>query len=493
METPDEPARSAGGLILRGVVGSLLVLLGGLVVSPLPRSARILDLAWLVDLRDANPGRYAATFAVMLGVALLAHSWLMLCRHVSAVGRATGEAVGLVQRATLIWSAPLMLAPPLFSRDGWSYAAQGMMTSVGLSPYDSGPAVLHGPIVETVDPLWLATPTPYGPLPLIFGDLAARITTDPWALVMLHRCAAVVGLVLLAWAVPRMARWSGVNPALSAGIVIASPLMLTTGVGGLHNDLLMVGLMSAALVVAAERNWCAAAVLGGLAAAVKVPGGLICIAVALVSLPVAASLWERVRRLVAVGAISLATLAGLGLVWGLGIGWLEALTVPGTVNTPLSAATVLGKALDSAAAAVGLDLAPELFIGVVRDLATVATVVVMAWVALRWRTGDRYDAIRAAVVIVATLLLLSPVVHLWYFLWLVPFVAVLRMTRFGIVLLLVLTGLAGLIAPFDPTMRSLLGTTTIAVGCLALTLLNFLRPGPREVFVEIAESEEVPA
>src|SRR5690606_11767098 len=109
--------------------------------------------------------------------------------------------------------------------------------------------------------------------------------------------------------------------ALSAGIVVASPLMLTNGVGGLHNDLLMVGLMAAALVVAAERSWQWAAVIGGLAAAVKVPGGLICIAVVLVSLPVTATLVDRLRRLVLVGGISLGTLAGLGLVWGLSIGW----------------------------------------------------------------------------------------------------------------------------------------------------------------------------
>ena len=39
----------------------------------------------------------------------------------------------------LAWAAPILLAPPLFSRDVYSYAAQGQMVSKGLDPY------LHGP------------------------------------------------------------------------------------------------------------------------------------------------------------------------------------------------------------------------------------------------------------------------------------------------------------------------------------------------------------
>ena len=48
-----------------------------------------------------------------------------------------------------------MVAPPLFSRDGWSYAAQGELTRLGLSPYVWGPGILDGPIIEAVDPRWM--------------------------------------------------------------------------------------------------------------------------------------------------------------------------------------------------------------------------------------------------------------------------------------------------------------------------------------------------
>ena len=130
------------------------------------------------------------------------------------------------------WSLPLLLAPPLFSRDGWSYAAQGTLAHRGISPYEYGPWSLvgprsvPGPIVEGVDARWMATPAPYGPVPLIGGDLAAGLTSDPWLLVVAHRLIALAGLVLLAWAVPRLARWCGANPALASCLVLASPLMV---------------------------------------------------------------------------------------------------------------------------------------------------------------------------------------------------------------------------------------------------------------------------
>ncbi|WP_447644901.1 polyprenol phosphomannose-dependent alpha 1,6 mannosyltransferase MptB [Nocardioides zeae] len=303
-------------MIARGVLGSSLVLVGGFVVSTIPRSAPVMELQLLADARATTVGRMVGLALVMIGLGLLGAAWLSLCRAVARDGTDPHDAVDRVRYCTLLWCAPLLLAPPLFSRDGWSYAAQGTMTNVDASPYLYGPNVLGGPVVEAVDPRWMGTVTPYGPLPLAIGDLAATLTGNPWVLVVIHRLAALAGLALLAWAVPRMAGWAGVNPALATAIVCASPLMLANGAGGLHNDLTMVGLMAAALVVAAERSWVLGAVLGGLAAAVKAPGGLVCIAVALVGLPLAATLAQRLRRLVAVAAVSVTCLVALGLAWG---------------------------------------------------------------------------------------------------------------------------------------------------------------------------------
>ncbi|WP_240617490.1 polyprenol phosphomannose-dependent alpha 1,6 mannosyltransferase MptB [Nocardioides speluncae] len=466
-------------MLSRGLIGSVLVLLGGLVVSTLPESAALMQFHILQELRGHGAGRMLGLAFVMLGLGMLGAAWLALCRYVSHEKNNVepDEALSLVRHATLVWSAPLLLAPPLFSRDGWSYAAQGMLTRLDVSPYTHGPGVLQGgPIIEAVDPRWLFTPTPYGPLPLILGDLAAQGTGNPWLLVVIHRLIALVGLALLAWAVPRLAQWTGMNPALATAIVIASPLMLANGVGGLHNDLLMVGLMASALVVAVERSWFWGAVLGGAAAAVKLPGGLVCIGVALVTLPLAATMLERVRRLALVGVVAVGFLVGLGVLWGLGIGWADALSVPGTVNTPLSVPTLIGGALDWTAEGLNTGLAPATFLDVVRKVAQVASVLAAAYIALRWRTGDKEASLQAVATVVGTTLLMSPVVHLWYFLWLVPFVAPLRLSRVGTTTVIAVSVIIGLVAPLDSSLHgaylAILLTSMLAAvvfGALLLT------------------------
>jgi len=457
-------------VILRGFLGSVLVLVGGLGISTLPDSTALMQYDVLPDLRDSELGRMSALAIVMLGLGLLAAQWLILCRHVAqAEGEDRDDAVALVRHATLVWAAPLMLAPPLFSRDGWSYAAQGMLEHVGLSPYEHGPSVLSGPIVEAVDPRWMNTITPYGPLPLWLGSLGADATGNPWLLVIGHRVVAVVGLVLLAWAVPRLARWSGVNPALASSVVLAAPLMLANGVGGLHNDLLMVGLMATALVVAVEHGWFAGALLGGAAAAVKAPGGLVCLGVVLVTLPAAATLRQRLRRTASVASASLGLLLGLGVVTGVGAGWVLALGVPGTVVTPLSVTSLVGGALDAVVGLVVPGLPDATFLDLVRHLGTVAALGLAVWVVLRWPSGDRHRATRAVALTVGVLVVLSPVVHPWYLLWVTPFLATIALPRTGLVGLLAGSLVMGLAAPLDSSLHG--AYLAIVLGSLLLAVL----------------------
>lgn len=439
---------------MRGFVGTTLVLVGGLVVSTLPASSPLLEVDVLSTLRASEAGRMAALTLIMLGLGLVALQWLTMCRHVAhAEGEDREDALALVRHATILWSAPLVLAPPLFSRDGWSYAAQGMLAHVGLSPYEYGPSALHGPIVQAVDPRWMDTITPYGPVTLSLGSVGAGITGNPWLLVVGHRMLALVGLALLAWAVPRLAHWGCVNPALASGIVLASPLMLSNGVGGLHNDLLMVGLMAAALVVAAQWGWAAGAVVGGLAAAVKVPGGLVCIGVVLLTLPVAARAGQRLRHLASVGAVSVGTLVGLGVLTHLGIGWVHGLAVPGTVITPFTSTAMVGGAGDWFAGMLDLGLPDATFLDLARKGGTAATLVIAGWVALSWRTADRAAAVRGVAVAMLAAVVLSPVVHPWYLLWATPFLATIRLPRVGLVGLLAGSLILGLAAPLDPSLH----------------------------------------
>lgn len=446
-------AFTVGRVVKRGVVGSFLVLLGGLVIAVLPPSTPILRFAPLVAVRDHEWGRMAGLAVVVVGLGLAASAWLRLCREVTgATGPAAQVALERVRHAAVLWSLPLLVAPPLFSRDGWSYAAQGTMTEIGISPYDHGPWVLTGPIVEAVDPIWMHTRTPYGPLPLGLGGLVATYTRDPWLLVIAYRVIALIGLALLAWAVPRMAGWTRTDVPLATAVVIASPIMLANGVAGLHNDLLMVGLMAAALVVAAERSWMWGAVLGGAAAAVKLPGGLVCLAIVLVALPAGAALRDRVRRATAVAAISSGVLLALGAVVGVGTGWVHGLLVPASVDTVLSPPTVIGNTLDWLVSLVGPGWG-RFGVDTVRRLASVATLVVLLVIAVRARAGSREHALGALAIALSAVVVLSPVVHPWYLLWPLPFVAAMRLARGSWLALMATVVMGGLAAPLDSSLH----------------------------------------
>ena len=460
-------------MILRGLWGSLLVLVGGTTIATLPPTTPLLRQGTVVAIRGSAAGHVVGALAVIAGLSILGWAWWCLCRA-CAQNSDDQAAVRLVRWAAAAWAAPLLVAPPLFSRDGWAYAAQGALSSRGLSPYGHGTGMLVGPIVGATDPLWMWTPTPYGPLPVWYGGVVASHTWDPWLLVIAHRGLALVGLALLSWAVPALARRSGTRPGLATGLVVASPFMIGTGVAGLHNDLLMAGLMAAALVVAIDRGWLAGAAVAGMAAGVKLPGGLVCVGIALATLAVDATLGSRLRRLAGVGVVTLGTLVGLGVLLRTGTGWVHALGVPGVVRSPLSMPTVLGGALDGAAGMAHLGLSPDALLGLTRDVCSAAALLLVAWVALRGPTGRPDRAVGQMALVVSATLALSPVVQPWYLLWALPFVAVQRFSRAGRATLIGALLLLGLIPPFDDSplhqVYVVVSVTVTAAATMALAL-----------------------
>lgn len=459
-------------MVARGTIGYALVLVGGLVVSPLPESSVVAGWPVLAELRSEMAGRMLGLAIVVVGLGLATSAWLRLVRHLAASHRsdpgsrlehAAGR-LDTVRRAAWCWSAPLVPAPALFSRDAWSYAAQGELTRLDLSPYTWTPSVLTGPLVEAVDPRWLDTITPYGPLPLLWGGLAARVTSDPWLLVVAHRGLALLGLVLLLWAVPRLAAWAGRDPAHATALAAASPLVLAHGVGGAHNDLLMVGLMAVALVLAADGMWPAAASVGGLAAAVKLPAGLVCVGIVLIASGVRATRRQRLERAAAVAAVAVAALLATGEVVGVGAGWVHALTVPGEVRTPLSLTTQLGQLLGLVLGWLDTGPPADVVVATVRMLGVAGALALATHVALRAPTGVPAAGVRAAAFTLLGVLALSPVVHPWYLLWCLPLLAACHLERPAAAAVLHVSWIAGLAAPLDSSLAGAGAVVAVGIG-----------------------------
>ena len=92
-----------------------------------------------------------------------------------------------------------------------------------------------------------------------------------------------------------------------------------------------------------------------------------------------------------------------------------------------------------------------------------------------------------------SLILLSPVVHLWYFLWALPFLAVLRLTRLATVGLLAAVVISGLVAPLDSSLHG--AYVAIVVGSLlttAFVLLLLVTRTARERLEKIATAPWLP-
>lgn len=380
-------------LLLLGLAGSALVLLGGLSAGSLVRPS---PGSWLG--LSAPTGRTAGALVVLAGVLLLGAAWWQARLSLDDV------APRALHRATALWSLPLLLAPPLFSRDAYAYAAQAAIAARGLDPYALGPDTGAGGVWSgQVDEVWRGTPSPYGPAFLGPATLLLRLTGDRVEpALLLLRLLAVAGLLLAAWALPRLAERTGVAPQQALWLGPANPLVLLHGVAGAHNDVLMVGLVLAALTVARGRTGLVlAGALVALGTLVKAP--------ALAALPVlvlAAPTWrERARRTGPLLAGAAAVAAVVPMVTGLGWGWTGTLDAGRSLLSLFSPATGLA----SLAEAV-VDGAREPLL----DVAAVACVLVAGGLLL---LTPRLGPVRALGLALLAVVALSPTVLPWYLLW----------------------------------------------------------------------------
>ena len=75
-----------------------------------------------------------------------------------------------------LWGLPLFLGPPVFSRDLYSYIAQGLLAHHGLNPYHVAPSSLGwGPLLSSIASVWRNTASPYGPLFVMVSRAAVSV------------------------------------------------------------------------------------------------------------------------------------------------------------------------------------------------------------------------------------------------------------------------------------------------------------------------------
>ncbi|WP_411149809.1 polyprenol phosphomannose-dependent alpha 1,6 mannosyltransferase MptB [Streptomyces sp. A30] len=343
---------------------------------------------------------------VYFGLVLLIAAWALLGRLVRGSEPPSPRALMVV---LAVWAAPLLVAPPLFSRDVYSYVAQGAMVDAHMDVYAHGPAQLGGPLADEVSPLWRHTGAPYGPVFLGLASALSGLTRGelPAGLVGM-RLVALLGVGLMAAALPRLARHSGADPAAALWLGALNPLVLLHLVAGAHNDAIMLGLLGLGLVAALGRWPVLGAVLVTLAALVKAPAVLGLAAVVVLQVRAGRS---PARAVVTTVVAAAATTAAATAAAGTGYGWI------GALNTPVSPqnwalTSLLGRATRAVLERLGSDLAP-LAVPVWHTLGIVAAVVAVLAIWLRLRLRPVY-ALGLSLLAVAAL---GPAIRPWYALW----------------------------------------------------------------------------
>lgn len=429
----------AGPPVRLGLGGSVLVTVGALgagavrVQDPLLES---LHLSWL----RFGHGYAMSSALVYVGVLMLLLAWVRLGRLVLA------HVVGpRLLRATIVtWLLPLLLAPPVFSRDSYSYLAQGALLRDGFDPYAVGPVVNPGVLLDNVSTVWLTTPAPYGPAFIGIAETITRLTGDDVvAGTILMRLVMLPGLVLLCWALPRLTVQLGGDHATALWLAVLNPLVLVHLVGGAHNEMLMLGLLAAGMVLVLRGQHLGGVALIALGAAVK--------ATALLALPFLVWVWVAhlrdqagqqdadrtspppstpvlfVRAAGQGAAVVVAVFAALSLLVGVGVGWLGALSGSNKIVNWLSLPTILGHVVTVGTRWAG-DLSLDSVLPWTRALCglLLAGVLVTLW----WRTrGDRMHAARAVPLALLAVVVLSPAALPWYYAWPLALAAAQRWTR----------------------------------------------------------------
>ncbi|HEY2161751.1 MAG TPA: polyprenol phosphomannose-dependent alpha 1,6 mannosyltransferase MptB [Solirubrobacteraceae bacterium] len=307
--------------------------------------------------------------------------------------------------------ALVLLAPPLLSTDVFSYQFYGRMGSVyGANPYLAGPhALALDPLFPYIGAKWSYTPTVYGPLFTALSYVLAPLSIAASALAYKAIAAfASVGTIALLW---NAARLRGIDPIRAVALVGLNPLIVVYGVGGAHNDLLMMLFVVAGIYfLLAHRDRSAGAAMVT-AAVVKVTGGLM--------LPFALASGgpgrgrDRRRDILIGAGVALSATATLAIVlFGLGplhlFGTIQKVqsegdwhSIPGFIGTKLGLGTI--------AHVVGWLLA-TVFAGV------------FVWLIRRVWRGE-LDWIDAAGWTAVTLLLTASSLLPWYVAWLIPLAA----------------------------------------------------------------------
>jgi alpha-1,6-mannosyltransferase len=295
-------------------------------------------------------------------------------------------------------------------------------------------------LLDNVSPIWTITTAPYGPVFILVAKIVTMVIGNHVIVgTMLLRLCMLPGLALLIWATPRLAHHLGTNGSIALWICVLNPLVLIHLMGGVHNEMLMVGLMAAGIALTFQRRHGLGVTLVTVGIAVKATAGI--------ALPFLVWVWARhlreqrgyrpVRAFVAASALALLIFAVvfgiLTVVAGVGFGWLTALAgsvkIINWLSVPTAAANLI-HFLGSGFFAVNFyaTLLVTRYIGI--------GIIVVALPVVWWRSRqDDRAALTGMAWAMVIVVLFVPAALPWYYSWPLAVVAPLAQSRRAVALI----------------------------------------------------------
>jgi hypothetical protein len=409
--TPTPVRRSVGPIQLWigvGVVGSVGMVLSGSGIGSIPHPAG--DRWWFTVPIGTGVGAHVAFYA---SVVVLLAGWVGVGAHAYR-GRLSVRTAWVVLG---LWSLPFLLGAPLFSRDLYSYVAQGQLARHGLNPYVVAPSGLGpGDLLSSIASVWRNTASPYGPLFVSVSHLGASVSGGSLvAQIMVFRAFELVGVALMMVSLPVLARRLGNDPGLALWLAVLSPLALFSFVSSGHNDALMMGLMLAGLALGTGGRLRWGVAVCALAATIKLPA-----AAGIVFL--VADECTRVgrnRRWWLMGEAAVITvLVVVAVTVGAGLGWTwlgpTALHVPTELRVLITPLVSVGTFVHGVLHAVGLPVTLSATVTTVQAIGGVAALSGIVWMAFHARDAD---PIRLCGLALLLFVVLSPTLWPWYLMW----------------------------------------------------------------------------
>lgn len=359
--------------------------------------------------RDGTTLRWV--FTTVLAVMYV--SYVVALVHVPSMRLSARWTIGALLAAHAIF----LLAPPMALTDIFNYINYGRMEVVHhLNPYTTYPIAEPHSDPSYALSNWHQLLSPYGPLftLLTFALVPLGVAASFWAIKVIIS-AASLGTILLVW---KCARMLNLDPVKAIMLVGLNPIVLVWGLGGDHNDFLMVFSIMLGfylLLRSREHERSGVAEIGAgaafvMAAALKASGGVL--------IPIVlAGLLRTPRRLfdVLLGMVAAGVVVGAGSLIAFGL-HIPDLSTQARLVTNISIPNLLGLALGSGGETETLH----------NVLTATLALSVLGCCVLAWRRRESITASGwATVALLVTLGWVLP----WYVLWLLPLAALSRSRR----------------------------------------------------------------